>query len=136
MSTSAAIVVAAVVVVLVVMVNVRDAVADITGTTVRAGDCVCATTGVNARDRAGLSGTIVTTLSAGQCGTIFGGILTKDGYRWYEIKYNSQRMWVAGNYLSISSSTSCGVSIYLAVSILITVQSVFTYLCPFSSPFS
>lgn len=89
---------------------VVDVGASLIGTTVRAGDCVCATTGVNARDKAGLTGTVVVTLSAGQCGTIFGGILTKDGYKWYEIKYNGQRVWVAGNYLSKSSSSSCGSS--------------------------
>jgi len=83
---------------------------DITGTTVHAGDCVCATTGVNARDHAGLSGHVVTTLSSGSCGTIFGGILTKDGYKWYEIKYNGQRMWVAGKYMRTGSGCSGGSS--------------------------
>jgi len=79
---------------------------DITHSTVHAGDCVCATTGVNARDNAGLSGHVVLTLSSGSCATIFGGILTKDGYKWYEIKYNGQRVWAAGKYLTKGSGCS------------------------------
>merc|ERR1711874_896777 len=51
-----------------------------------------------------------TTVHSGNCGTIYGGILTTDGYKWYEIKYNGQRVWVAGRYLSTSSASSCSSS--------------------------
>merc|ERR1719277_724655 len=47
-------------------------------------------------------------MSSGSCGTIHGGILTKDGYKWYELDYNGRRVWVAGNYLRTGSG--CGSS--------------------------
>jgi len=84
--------------------------ADITHTTVHTGDCVCATTTVNARSAAGTSASVVTQLSNGDCGKIHGGILTKDGYKWYEIDYNGRRMWVAGNYLRTCGTSSGGSS--------------------------
>merc|ERR1712121_632329 len=48
-------------------------------------------------------------MSSGDCGKIHGGILTKDGYKWYELDFHGQRVWVAGKYLSKSSSSSGGV---------------------------
>merc|ERR1712154_77060 len=95
---------------LLVISLIGAAVADITHTTVHSGDCVCATTTVNARSAAGTSASIVTSMTSGSCGKIHGGILTKDGYKWYELDYNNQRVWVAGNYLRLSGSTSGGTS--------------------------
>jgi len=82
--------------------------ADITGGGVTSGDTVCATATVNARSAAGLSSAVVASMTSGACGRIHGGILTKDGYKWYELDYNGQRVWVAGKYLSKSSSSSGG----------------------------
>merc|ERR1712154_38607 len=93
---------------LLVISLIGAAVADITHTTVHSGDCVCATTTVNARSAAGTSASIVTSMSSGDCGKIHGGILTKDGYKWYELDFHGSRVWVAGNYLRTGSG--CGTS--------------------------
>lgn len=93
-----------------IVFDVTVVIADITSSKVRTGDCVCPTTSVNARDKAGLSSNVVLSLTQTMCGTIYGGILTRDGYKWFEIKYNGQRLWVAGRYLASKSSSSCGSS--------------------------
>lgn len=81
--------------------------ADLTTTTVSSGDCVCATSSVNARNAAGLSSSVILTIRTGQCVTISGTSTAADGYTWYQVTYNGQTLWVAGLYFSKSSSSSC-----------------------------
>ncbi|CAL1546603.1 unnamed protein product [Lymnaea stagnalis] len=58
---------------------------------IHGGECVCTNTdGVNARDAGGLSSHVVETLSSGSCGKINGGILTADGYTWYQVQYSGK----------------------------------------------
>ncbi|KAK7102321.1 uncharacterized protein [Littorina saxatilis] len=83
--------------------------ANLSGTTVHSGDCVCVSgTGVRARDRAGLHGTsVVGTYNTGTCFKIYGGILTTDGFKWYEVSNGGNRMWIAGNFLTKGTSSQC-----------------------------
>ncbi|XP_033751759.1 lysozyme-like isoform X1 [Pecten maximus] len=77
---------------------------------IASGTCVCLTTGgVHARSGAGLSHSILATLNSGECYKFNGGILTHDGYHWYELQdvHGHHRVWVAGNFLRTSSSSHC-----------------------------
>ncbi|XP_069133458.1 lysozyme-like [Argopecten irradians] len=77
---------------------------------IASGTCVCLTTsGVHARNGAGLSHSVVATLGSGECYKFNGGTLTHDGYHWYELQdvHGHHRVWVAGNFLSVSSSSHC-----------------------------
>ncbi|XP_059173237.1 uncharacterized protein LOC131953855 [Physella acuta] len=75
---------------------------------IHGGECVCTNTaGVNARDAAGLSSHVVETLASGSCGKINGGILTADGYTWYQLQYGGRLIWIAGNYLDVHPAASC-----------------------------
>nr|UQE85584.1 lysozyme [Tegillarca granosa] len=76
---------------------------------IASGTCVCVTgTSVNARQDAGLSGHIVGTVHHGECYTFNGGILTKDGYTWYQLQHvHGGLAWVAGNFLHTQSHSHC-----------------------------
>ncbi|CAL1547515.1 unnamed protein product [Lymnaea stagnalis] len=75
--------------------------------TVKAGDCVCATTTVSGRASGSTSAAILATLNANDCGKIYGGILTAEGHTWFEITFHNQRVWVAGDYLVASAAAKC-----------------------------
>ncbi|XP_041347735.1 uncharacterized protein LOC121367551 [Gigantopelta aegis] len=83
--------------------------ADITHASVHAGSCVCVHgAGVHARNQPGVTGTHVrATLNSGSCFTLTGGVITKDGYKWFEVNYSGQHLWIAGNFLVVGSSSSC-----------------------------
>ncbi|KAJ8298962.1 hypothetical protein KUTeg_023022, partial [Tegillarca granosa] len=56
----------------------------------------------------GLSGHIVGTVHHGECYTFNGGILTKDGYTWYQLQHvHGGLAWVAGNFLHTQSHSHC-----------------------------
>ncbi|XP_060595990.1 lysozyme-like [Ruditapes philippinarum] len=74
------------------------------------GSCLCVTANsVNVRDAAGLSSHVVTSVSHGQCFKFNGGILTKDGYKWYEVQdvNGHHRVWIASNFVSVSAASHC-----------------------------
>ncbi|BFZ26176.1 hypothetical protein BsWGS_29215 [Bradybaena similaris] len=74
-----------------VSVLVAVTVADITTTFVSPGDCVCSTTNVNGRSRAGTSASVVVTIPSGRCGTIFGSYYpTANDYKWFQLNYGGQ----------------------------------------------
>ncbi|XP_048779914.1 uncharacterized protein LOC125683130 [Ostrea edulis] len=84
--------------------------ANITGQHVTSGECVCITgTNVNARTSAGLSASVGATLNTGDCFKIHGGVLTRDGYKWFELTHVSgtQNLWVAGTLLSKAAASYC-----------------------------
>lgn len=58
---------------------------------------------------AGLSSHILTSVSSGQCFKFNGGVLTKDGYTWYELQdvNGHHRVWIASNYVHVSSASQC-----------------------------
>ncbi|XP_055867488.1 uncharacterized protein LOC106073623 [Biomphalaria glabrata] len=75
---------------------------------IHGGECVCTNTaGVNARDAAGTSSHVTEVLASGTCAKINGGILTADGYTWYQLQYAGKLIWVAGNYLDVHDQQSC-----------------------------
>ncbi|KAK3103377.1 hypothetical protein FSP39_018826 [Pinctada imbricata] len=64
--------------------------ANITGQHPEPGTCMCiAGTGVHARTKAGLSGSIYAIVNSGDCFKFHGGILTTDGYTWYQLQHAS-----------------------------------------------
>ncbi|ESO89872.1 hypothetical protein LOTGIDRAFT_234011 [Lottia gigantea] len=85
---------------------------DVTHTTLKSGQCLCLTgSGVNARNSPGIHGTTVSAaLSKGECYKFYGGELTKDGYKWFEMTINGKRLWVAGNYLNVGTTANCASS--------------------------
>ncbi|KAK6176768.1 hypothetical protein SNE40_015003 [Patella caerulea] len=95
--------------VVLVVVNVQ---ADITHSTVKSGECVCVSgAGVNARNAPGTTGTQVSAvLNKGECYKLHGGILTKNNYKWFEVDVGGKRLWVAGNYLTVGTSSQCSSS--------------------------
>lgn len=83
---------------------------NITGQHPHAGKCLCLSgTGVNARDKPGLLGThVIATVNTGECYKFHGGILTKDGYTWYQLQHvNGHNPWVAGNFLNTGTTSQC-----------------------------
>ncbi|XP_060561249.1 uncharacterized protein LOC132721018 [Ruditapes philippinarum] len=98
-----------VVVLLCVISGVTFTSADITGQHPASGTCLCLTgTNVHARSAAGLSGSIVATVSKPECFKFHGGILTKDGYTWYQLQHvNGHNAWVTGTFLSTSTAFYC-----------------------------
>jgi len=86
--------------------------ADITGQHPLSGTCLCVTgTNVNARSSPGLSSSVVASVSTPHCYKFHGGILTKDGYTWYQLDHvNGHTAWLAGSFLSIGSSSKCSSS--------------------------
>ncbi|XP_060561248.1 uncharacterized protein LOC132721017 [Ruditapes philippinarum] len=96
-------------VILCVILGVTVTSANITGQHPASGTCLCLTgTNVHARSSAGLSGSIVATVSKPECYKFHGGILTKDGYTWYQLQHvNGHNAWVAGTFLSTSTASHC-----------------------------
>ncbi|KAK3102387.1 hypothetical protein FSP39_011009 [Pinctada imbricata] len=84
--------------------------ANITGQHPKSGTCMCISgTGVHARTKAGLSGSIHATVNSGDCFKFHGGILTTDGYTWYQLQHvsGSENLWVAGNFINTATSSHC-----------------------------
>ncbi|KAL4224547.1 hypothetical protein ACF0H5_015249 [Mactra antiquata] len=74
------------------------------------GSCLCVTaSSVNVRDAAGLSTHVIASVNHGDCFIFNGGILTKDGYTWYELQHVSghNRAWIASNYVHVSAASQC-----------------------------
>jgi N-acetylmuramoyl-L-alanine amidase len=87
-------------------------IADISGTTPATGSCLCASgSGINVRSSA--CGTVIGSISSGQCYEFLGGKVTctLSGvvYDFYELDYGSSGGWVAGTYLNTGSASSCSV---------------------------
>ncbi|MCI3756291.1 hypothetical protein MQA17_25540, partial [Escherichia coli] len=95
--------------ILLVGLFVAVAQANLAGVSVATGDCLCVSgSGVNARNQPGTTGTtVVAVYNTGTCFHFYGGILTKDGYTWYELNTGSSRVWVAGNYLIKGTTAQC-----------------------------
>ncbi|WAR03343.1 LYS-like protein [Mya arenaria] len=77
------------------------------------GTCMCVNTAaLHVRDQAGLSSNVVATASSGECYKFNGGVITKDGYTWYELQnvHGHSRVWAASNYLTVSPASHCGSS--------------------------
>ncbi|KAK3105236.1 hypothetical protein FSP39_020417 [Pinctada imbricata] len=75
-----------------------------------AGSCMClSTSGVHYRSAAGTHSHVYGSLNSGECYKFNGGVLTKDGYTWYELQdvHGHHRVWVASNYLKTSTSSHC-----------------------------
>ncbi|KAJ8301494.1 hypothetical protein KUTeg_020481 [Tegillarca granosa] len=57
---------------------------------------------------AGLHTSVHATLNSGECYKFHGGILTKDGYTWYQLQHvHGENLWVAGTLLKIGTSSQC-----------------------------
>jgi len=85
---------------------------NITGQHPVSGTCLCLTgTNVNAHSAGGLHTSVVATVSQPSCYKFNGGILTSDGYTWYQLQnVNGHNAWVAGTFLSISTDAHCTAS--------------------------
>ncbi|KAL3885718.1 hypothetical protein ACJMK2_025763 [Sinanodonta woodiana] len=82
------------------------AIANITGHHPTTGACLCITgTAVNARDNHGIHATVVATLNNGDCFKFHGGILTADGYTWFQLQN------VHGHVTSSSGTGSCSAAV-------------------------
>jgi uncharacterized protein YgiM (DUF1202 family) len=66
---------------------------------IQIGDNVRTTGAANMRSGAGLSFSILTTLSSGATGVVNAGPTAADGYNWYRIQSGAQTGWVAGTLL-------------------------------------
>ena len=65
-----------------------------------AGDGVQTTSGLSVRDAPGLSSSTIDTAWSGESGTVVGGPVDADGYRWFEVDYSSTATgWSAGYWL-------------------------------------
>ncbi|KAH3746897.1 uncharacterized protein LOC127847862 [Dreissena polymorpha] len=86
--------------------------ADITGQRPASGTCLCVTgTNVNARASGSSHAAVVGTVSTPECYKLNGGIVTADGYTWYELQnVNGHKGWVAGTFLSIGTAAQCTTS--------------------------
>ncbi|XP_060084568.1 uncharacterized protein LOC132563834 [Ylistrum balloti] len=82
--------------------------ANITGQHPVSGTCFCLTTSnVNAHSGPGLHEPVHASLSVNQCYKFHGGILTKDGYTWYQLQnVHGENLWVAGTFLNIASDVA------------------------------
>jgi hypothetical protein len=82
---------------------------DITGQHPHAGTCLCLTgTNVRTHSQPGLHSSVLGSVSKPECYKLHGGILTKDGYTWYQLQnVNGHNPYVAGTYLSISDASHC-----------------------------
>lgn len=73
---------------------------------IQIGDTVQTTGAANIRSGAGLSASILTTLTAGTPGTVLAGPTAADGYSWYRIQTATQSGWVAHTLLQKSAPPS------------------------------
>lgn len=83
--------------------------ANITGQHPTSGTCLCLTgTNVNARSSPSIHGSVVGSVSKPECYTFHGGILTADGYTWYQLQnVHGHNAWVVGTYLNTAAASSC-----------------------------
>jgi uncharacterized protein YgiM (DUF1202 family) len=63
-----------------------------------AGDTVRATTAVNLRASASISGALLRTLATGTTGTILAGPVNASGYAWYQMQVSGTTGWAAGEF--------------------------------------
>jgi uncharacterized protein YgiM (DUF1202 family) len=60
------------------------------------------TDGLNLRDDAGTSGSVLAVFETGAAATILDGPVSADGYTWYYVTSDAGDGWVAGDYLALS----------------------------------
>jgi uncharacterized protein YgiM (DUF1202 family) len=67
---------------------------------------VITTDGINLRDSASTSGTIVEVVNEGTEGTILGGPSSADGYNWYQVDFDGVTGYAAGEFLADATSVT------------------------------
>ncbi|KAL3885720.1 hypothetical protein ACJMK2_025765 [Sinanodonta woodiana] len=85
------------------------AMANITGQHPATGACLCISgSAVNARENHSTQSAVVASLNNGDCFKFNGGILTAEGYTWYQLQnVNGHNAWVVGNYLNTADAAKC-----------------------------